>query len=54
MVNDTVMDFTFFRTAALPLITAITADKNRSVNSKWRPLTGLDIKLHISQLVGYT
>jgi len=32
-------DLTFFRTAELPLKTAITADKNRSVNSKWWALT---------------
>jgi len=39
MVNNTVIDLTFLRTAELPLITAITADKNRSVNKKWQPLT---------------
>jgi len=40
MVNDTAMDLTFFRTTELSLITAITADQNRSVNSKWRQFTG--------------
>jgi len=44
------MDLTFLKTAELLLMTAITADKNHSVISKWRSLIG-SRKLRKSQIV---